>query len=132
MNRRRLDRIEIASRYLLLLLGAALALLLLLTVIFFATRPSTKPLSGGGKPSTVTNADGSDNTNGDPGDSVTLATTPDAGLTYQDKLIFVGDSLTAHMASRGVLTGGTATYQVWRTENNLLNLNAQEIGRAHV
>ena len=125
MNRRRLDRIEIASRYLLLLLGAALALLLLLTVIFFATRPSTQPLSGGGKPSTVTNADGSDNTNGEPGDSVTLATTPDACLTYQDKLIFVGDSLTAHMANRGVLTGGTATYQVWRTENNLLNLNAQ-------
>lgn len=54
-----------------------------------------------------------------------LPETPDAGLAYQDKLIFVGDSLTAHLVHREVLTGGKMTKQVWRTENNMLNLNSE-------
>lgn len=54
-----------------------------------------------------------------------LPETPDAGLAYQDKLIFVGDSLTAHLVNREVLTGGKMTKQVWRTENNMLNLNSE-------
>lgn len=54
-----------------------------------------------------------------------LPETPDAGMTYQDKLIFVGDSLTAHLVNREVLTGGKMTKQVWRTENNMLNLNSE-------
>ena len=54
-----------------------------------------------------------------------LPETPDAGIEYQDKLIFVGDSLTAHLVSREVLTGGKMTRQVWRTENNMLNLNSE-------
>lgn len=54
-----------------------------------------------------------------------LPETPDAGLSYQDKLIFVGDSLTAHLVAREVLTGGKMTKQVWRTENNMLNLNSE-------
>ncbi len=54
-----------------------------------------------------------------------LPETPDAGLAYQDKLIFVGDSLTAHLVAREVLTGGKMTKQVWRTENNMLNLNSE-------
>ena len=58
-------------------------------------------------------------------DGVTLAQTPDAGLTYQDRLTFVGDSLTAHLINRGVLTGGTGTKQVWRCESNMLNLNSE-------
>ncbi|MBQ7909634.1 MAG: InlB B-repeat-containing protein [Clostridia bacterium] len=56
-------------------------------------------------------------------DGVTLPETPDAGSAYQDKLIFVGDSLTAHLINRGVLTGGRDTKQVWRTESNVFNLN---------
>ena len=54
-----------------------------------------------------------------------LPETADAGLAYQDKIIFVGDSLTAHLVSRGVLTDGELTQQVWRTENNMLNLNSE-------
>ncbi len=54
-----------------------------------------------------------------------LPETPDAGLEYQDKIIFVGDSLTAHLVAREVLTGGKMTKQVWRTENNMLNLNSE-------
>ena len=58
-------------------------------------------------------------------DGVTLSETPDAGLEYQDKIIFVGDSLTAHLINRGVLTGGKDTKQVWRCENNMMNLNSE-------
>ena len=58
-------------------------------------------------------------------DGVTLPETPDAGTVYQDKIIFVGDSLTAHLINRGVLTGGKDTKQVWRTENNMMNLNSE-------
>lgn len=60
-------------------------------------------------------------------DDVILPETPDAGLAYQDKLVFVGDSLTAHMVDRGGLTGGVLTQQVWRTQNNMLNLNSETV-----
>ncbi|MBP3321070.1 MAG: hypothetical protein J6M12_01830 [Clostridia bacterium] len=42
-----------------------------------------------------------------------LKETKDAGKDYQDSLIFLGDSTTAHMVSHGVLTGGEQTKQVW-------------------
>lgn len=58
-------------------------------------------------------------------DGVTLPETPDAGLAYQDKLIFVGDSLTAHLINHGVLTDGKETKQVWRSESNVMNLNSE-------
>ena len=58
-------------------------------------------------------------------DHVILPETPDAGMAYQDKLIFVGDSLTAHMVNRGGLTGGALTTQVWHTENKILNLSSE-------
>lgn len=119
-----LDRI---ARYLVLVIAGLLALLLILTVVVIATKPAS-----GGKPDTPA-ADGTTAGTGstvtppanDPSDSVTLPETADAGMSYQDSLVFVGDSLTAHLASRGVLTGGTATKQVWRTESNMLNLNSE-------
>ena len=58
-------------------------------------------------------------------DGVTLEATDDAGMEYQDSLIFVGDALTANLINKGVLTGGTNTHQVWRSESNLFNLNAE-------
>lgn len=60
-----------------------------------------------------------------PGKSVVLEETPDMGQAYQDSLIFVGDSTTAHLRSRGVLTGGKDTTQVWVPSDNtlLLDLN---------
>ena len=54
-----------------------------------------------------------------------LTGTEDAGTAYQDSLIFVGDSTTAHLRSRGVLTDGTDTKQVWCPSNNTLLLTSQ-------
>ena len=118
------EQVDRLTRLLLLVTAAMLVLLLILTVVFFATKPSSKPIK---------NPDGSPNTSsGDTmtpdapaDDGVTLPLTPDAGTAYQDKIIFVGDSLTAHLINRGVLTGGTATEQVWRCENNMMNLNSE-------
>lgn len=56
---------------------------------------------------------------------VVLPETPDAGIGYQDSLTFVGDSLTAHLVSRGVLSDGTNTRQVWKTQSNMMNLNSE-------
>lgn len=100
------------TRILLVAIAAMLVLLLILTVVFFITKPSDKPAD---EPASTRPAD----------DSVTLPQTADAGIAYQDSIIFVGDSLTAHLASRGVLTGGTATKQVWCPENNMMNLNSE-------
>ena len=58
-------------------------------------------------------------------DGVTLPLTEDAGIAYQDSLTFVGDSLTAHLVNRGVLSDGTNTRQVWRSESNMINLNSE-------
>ena len=58
---------------------------------------------------------------------VILPETPDAGQEYQDQLIFVGDSLTAHLMDRGVLADGKLTKQVWRTQSAMLNLNANVV-----
>ena len=118
------EQVERLTRLLLLVTAAMLVLLLILTVVFFATKPSNKPIK---------NPDGSPDTSGGEvltpdapaDDGVTLPLTPDAGTAYQDKIIFVGDSLTAHLINRGVLTGGTATEQVWRCENNMMNLNSE-------
>ena len=56
-------------------------------------------------------------------DTVTLGETGDMGRAYQDSIIFVGDSTTAHLRSRGVLTGGTDTKQVWVPADNTLLLD---------
>ena len=37
----------------------------------------------------------------------------DGGMAYIDQMIFFGESTTAHLRSRGVLSGGTDTTQVW-------------------
>lgn len=54
---------------------------------------------------------------------VMLEKTADMGQAYQDSIIFVGDSTTAHLRSRGVLTGGTDTHQVWVPADNTLLLD---------
>ena len=58
-----------------------------------------------------------------PSTPVMLAQTADMGQAYQDSIIFVGDSTTAHLRARGVLTGGTATQQVWVPSDNTLLLD---------
>ena len=118
------ESVERLTRIALLVTAALLVLLLALTVVFFATRPASKPVKN---PETTDAAtDGEGETTPPPvDDGVTLPATPDAGVAYQDKIIFVGDSLTAHLINRGVLTGGTDTKQVWRCENNMMNLNSE-------
>lgn len=106
-------------RAMLLIAAGLLVLLGLFTVILLVTlapdSPAEDPADTGHTPGVSEPVD----------DGVTLPLTPDAGLAYQDRLTFVGDSLTAHLASRGVLSGGQATTQVWKTENNMLNLNSE-------
>lgn len=60
-----------------------------------------------------------------PASPTVLAQTADMGQAYQDSIVFVGDSTTAHLRSRGVLTGGKNTEQVWVPSDNtlLLDLN---------
>ena len=54
------------------------------------------------------------------GTSWLLAETEDAGEEYQNKMIFLGDSTTAHMIYRGGLRDGEDTTQVWRGEKNTI------------
>ena len=108
------------TRILLILLCTLTVALAALTVAFLVTKYAP---SGSGAQESVsdTEPDASASTVGEH-DGVILPETPDAGISYQDSLTFVGDSLTAHLVSRGVLSGGTATTQVWRTKSNMLNL----------
>ena len=117
-----IQKIERLTRFMLMILAGLLVVLLALIVTFFATKPSNKPAKPPKDSESVTDSQSASDTATDP---VILTETSDAGMTYQDKIIFVGDSLTAHLINRGVLTGGTNTKQVWRCENNMMNLNSE-------
>ena len=47
----------------------------------------------------------------------------DLGQAYIDSFIFFGESTTYHLKSRGVLSGGTETHQVWGPPNGTVNLD---------
>ena len=49
---------------------------------------------------------------------VTLQESADAGMEYIDKMIFFGESTTSHLRSRGVLSGGRDTHQVWEDRSS--------------
>jgi lysophospholipase L1-like esterase len=91
--------------------------------------PTDRPL--GEDPTATTTVTSGTNVTGnstdDPGQPakapVTLTETADMGQAYQDSILFVGDSTTAHLRSRGVLTGGTETRQVWVPSDNTLLLD---------
>ncbi len=55
--------------------------------------------------------------------SARLPRTADMGKDYIDSFIFIGESTTYHLKSRGVLTGGRETLQVWAPESGTLNLD---------
>lgn len=57
--------------------------------------------------------------------TVILGETPDAGMKYIDKMIFFGESTTAHLRARGVLTGGTNTKQVWADSSGTKSLSSK-------
>lgn len=60
---------------------------------------------------------------------VLLEETEDAGTEYIDKMIFFGESTTAHLRARGVLSGGTETQQVWADASNTRMLSSQTISK---
>lgn len=51
-----------------------------------------------------------------------LAPTSDAGIGYQNRVTFLGDSTTYHMITYGVLSGGENTRQVWFGAKGTLSL----------
>ena len=56
---------------------------------------------------------------------VSAIETTDAGRDFQDRLLFLGESTTAHLRSRGVLSGGRETTQVLVTESGTLLLDGR-------
>ena len=56
---------------------------------------------------------------------VLLPETADAGQSYIDQMIFLGESTTAHLRSRGVLSGGKQTKQVWMDDSGTMMLSLE-------
>ena len=56
---------------------------------------------------------------------VLLGETEDAETEYIDNMIFFGESTTAHLRARGVLSGGTETKQVWADASNTRMLSSR-------
>ncbi len=52
-----------------------------------------------------------------------LPKSADMGTDYIDSFIFIGESTTYHLKSRGVLSGGRDTRQVWSPASGTLNLD---------
>jgi lysophospholipase L1-like esterase len=123
MNKRINAMLDAACRVLIRIC----AVLVLLCVVLGISAAAAGGCSGCAAESGRETDSGTDTSCADPStdaDGVTLPETADAGQAYQDRLTFVGDSLTAHLVSRGVLTDGQNTKQVWRTKNNMLNLDS--------
>lgn len=97
--------------YLILIIAALTVLCLIATAVFAIVKIANRA------PETETEAPTESNTDSTPTQVspqlVTMAETPDAGMEYIDSMIFFGESTTAHLRARGVLSGGTSTRQVW-------------------
>ena len=52
-----------------------------------------------------------------------LPQSEDMGQEYIDSFVFIGESTTYHLKSRGVLSGGTNTDQVWGPKSGTLMLD---------
>ena len=52
-----------------------------------------------------------------------LSPCEDKGMSYIDSFIFFGESTTYHLKSRGVLSGGKDTKQVWGNESGTMKLD---------
>lgn len=60
-----------------------------------------------------------------PSPSVIMEETADFGMSYIDKMIFFGESTTSHFSSRGVLSGGKETTQVWSESSGTRTLSSK-------
>lgn len=127
MNQDKLLKILVAIAAVLLLVCA------ISTVVWFAVRPANPQAPQTTDTDTDTDTQAlpeseaeSKNPNQEPpvvSASVILSETPDRGQAYQDSICFLGESTTAHLRSRGVLTGGSSSPQVWVGPNNTLSLD---------
>ena len=64
-----------------------------------------------------------------PENDIHLAETPDAGIDYQNSLVFFGESTTTHLKSRGVLKDGKKTEQVWANKSGTMLLSPKIISQ---
>lgn len=87
------------------------------SVIFTSCASDRAAASGGGGTFT-------DTASAEESFSALLGETPDGGDEYIDSFVFFGESTTYHLKSRGVLSGGKNTCQVWAPENGTVNLDA--------
>lgn len=83
------------------------------------------PDEGEDDPNDPAGPDGEDQPTGGEGKSVLLPETADAGQGYIDRMVFFGESTTAHLRARGVLTGGSETKQVWANETGTMMLDLE-------
>ncbi len=58
-------------------------------------------------------------------ETLILAESADAGMAYIDSMIFFGESTTAHLRARGVLSGGNETKQVWQNDSGTMRLSSR-------
>ena len=58
-------------------------------------------------------------------ESAVLLESPDQGMKYIDSMIFFGESTTTHLRSRGVLSGGSKTQQVWADNSGTKTLSSK-------
>lgn len=99
--------------YLLLAIIVLLILCLIGCVTLVVVKIAYPATESGTEEQTDTQADTVDTPVSVSPQEVTLGETADAGMAYIDSMIFFGESTTAHLRARGVLSGGTATTQVW-------------------
>ena len=57
--------------------------------------------------------------------SAVLGESADRGQAYIDQMVFFGESTTAHLRSRGVLSGGKSTDQVWADASYTMMLSLE-------
>lgn len=108
----------------LIMIAAVLAVVCLVAAIALCVVKSVK---GGAEPTATAAPAGKTDEKpvmANPADML-LGETPDAGTAYIDKMIFLGESTTAHLRSRGVLTGGKDTKQVWADSSGTKTLSAR-------
>jgi len=104
----------------LLALSLVVALLALSLALARAIAP---PVSQPETESTESDTSADTEVSADPSE-ILLGESTDAGMAYIDRMIFVGESTTAHLRARGVLTDGTATKQVWQDESGTKRLSS--------
>ena len=113
----------LAFLLLIILLLLAICVVGALTLgILHLTAPS--PVETESSSETETESEADTGTSVDPVE-VLLGETEEAGTEYIDSMIFFGESTTAHLRARGVLSGGTETHQVWADSSNTRMLSSR-------